>query len=110
MKETPKSAERELKKVQIGKVINDKISTRMPFLMLGLDLPPPPLFRDVMEKNITPQVKDTLQANVPSCRASSRCTRLWSAQAAGRANIIICDTGGPVPSCSWPWGTSFRSH
>ncbi|XP_071921202.1 uncharacterized protein [Coffea arabica] len=31
-------------------------STRMPFLMLGLDLPPPPLFKDVMEKNIIPQV------------------------------------------------------
>lgn len=95
MKETPKSAERELKEVQIGKVINDKISTRMPFLMLGLDLPPPPLFRDEMEKNIIPQVKDTLQANVPSCRSSSRCTRLWSAQAA---------------SCSWPWGTNVRNH
>jgi hypothetical protein len=24
--------------------------------MLGLDLPPPPLFKDVMEKNIIPQV------------------------------------------------------
>lgn len=31
-------------------------SHRMPFLMLGLDLPPPPLFQDVMEKNIIPQV------------------------------------------------------
>lgn len=29
----------------------------MPFLMLGLDLPPPPLFKDVMEKNIIPQVR-----------------------------------------------------
>ncbi|KAM7270055.1 hypothetical protein ACFE04_029269 [Oxalis oulophora] len=29
---------------------------RSPFLMLGLDLPPPPLFKDVMEKNIIPQV------------------------------------------------------
>ena len=28
----------------------------MPFLMLGLDLPEPPLFKDVMEKNIIPQV------------------------------------------------------
>jgi hypothetical protein len=27
-----------------------------PFYMLGLDLPPPPLFQDVMEKNIIPQV------------------------------------------------------
>lgn len=33
-------------------------SYRMPFLMLGLDLPPPPLFKDVMEKNIIPQVFD----------------------------------------------------
>lgn len=30
--------------------------SRLPFLMLGLDLPPPPLFKDVMEKNIIPQV------------------------------------------------------
>ncbi|KAF3530055.1 hypothetical protein DY000_02037822 [Brassica cretica] len=34
----------------------NKEITRMPFLMLGLDLPPPPLFKDVMEKNIIPQV------------------------------------------------------
>ncbi|KAE9617690.1 putative ubiquitinyl hydrolase 1 [Lupinus albus] len=31
-------------------------TSKMPFLMLGLDLPPPPLFKDVMEKNIIPQV------------------------------------------------------
>ncbi|CAN6446546.1 unnamed protein product [Victoria cruziana] len=30
--------------------------SKMTFLMLGLDLPPPPLFKDVMEKNIIPQV------------------------------------------------------
>ncbi|KAG9146041.1 hypothetical protein Leryth_016597 [Lithospermum erythrorhizon] len=30
--------------------------SRMPFIMLGLDLPPPPLFKDIMEKNIIPQV------------------------------------------------------
>ncbi|XP_076888003.1 uncharacterized protein LOC143538298 [Bidens hawaiensis] len=35
---------------------NVKEVSRMPFLMLGLDLPPPPLFKDVMEKNIIPQV------------------------------------------------------
>ncbi|VVA17155.1 PREDICTED: U4/U6 U5 tri-snRNP-associated [Prunus dulcis] len=33
-----------------------KETYKMPFLMLGLDLPPPPLFKDVMEKNIIPQV------------------------------------------------------
>jgi len=35
-----------------------KETSKMPFLMLGLDLPPPPLFKDVMEKNIIPQVLD----------------------------------------------------
>lgn len=29
---------------------------RLPFLLLGLDLPPAPLFKDVLEKNIIPQV------------------------------------------------------
>lgn len=31
-------------------------TSRVPFLMLELDLPPPPLFKDFMEKNIIPQV------------------------------------------------------
>ena len=35
---------------------SDQEVSKMPFLMLGLDLPPPPLFKDVMEKNIIPQV------------------------------------------------------
>ncbi|KAJ0965161.1 hypothetical protein J5N97_026299 [Dioscorea zingiberensis] len=35
-------------------ILNEK--SRVPFLMLGLDLPPPPLFKDAMEKNIIPQV------------------------------------------------------
>ncbi|KAH0995561.1 hypothetical protein GBA52_019425 [Prunus armeniaca] len=34
-----------------------KETYKMPFLMLGLDLPPPPLSKDVMEKNIIPQVR-----------------------------------------------------
>lgn len=34
----------------------DRQVSKMPFLMLGLDLPPPPLFKDIMEKNIIPQV------------------------------------------------------
>ncbi|KAK9147240.1 hypothetical protein Scep_005997 [Stephania cephalantha] len=37
-----------------GSVVKE--TSKMPFLMLGLDLPPPPLFKDVMEKNIIPQV------------------------------------------------------
>lgn len=39
----------------VSKVILDR--SKMPFLMLGLDLPPPPLFKDIMEKNIIPQVR-----------------------------------------------------
>ncbi|WJX36633.1 hypothetical protein P8452_24491 [Trifolium repens] len=34
-----------------------KVTSKKPFLMLGLDLPPPPLFKDVMEENMIPQVK-----------------------------------------------------
>ncbi|QHO27714.1 U4/U6.U5 tri-snRNP-associated protein [Arachis hypogaea] len=33
-----------------------KETSKMPFLMLGLDLPPPPVLKDVMEKNIILQV------------------------------------------------------
>lgn len=44
----------EVREYQEG--IEKKEISRMPFLMLGLDLPPPPLFKDVMEKNIIPQV------------------------------------------------------
>ncbi|KAI3742831.1 hypothetical protein L1987_60527 [Smallanthus sonchifolius] len=42
--------------LEVVKEINGAEVSRMPFLMLGLDLPPPPLFKDVMEKNIIPQV------------------------------------------------------
>ncbi|XVF28000.1 hypothetical protein REPUB_Repub14bG0158100 [Reevesia pubescens] len=60
---------------------------RMPFLMLGLDLPEPPLFKDVMEKNIIPQVPlfnilkkfdgETVTTTVrPPARMRYRVTRL----------------------------------
>nr|CAD1819055.1 unnamed protein product [Ananas comosus var. bracteatus] len=45
--------------VSEGGATNGNVVTevsRVPFLMLGLDLPPPPLFKDAMEKNIIPQV------------------------------------------------------
>lgn len=45
----------------VSKTLEREVS-KMPFLMLGLDLPPPPLFKDVMEKNIIPQVCLTLQS------------------------------------------------
>ncbi|CAJ2671911.1 unnamed protein product [Trifolium pratense] len=42
----------------VKEIPNTRINetSNMPFLMLGLDLPPPPLFKDVMENNIIPQV------------------------------------------------------
>ncbi|KAG8490645.1 hypothetical protein CXB51_013899 [Gossypium anomalum] len=46
-------------KITDGQIENSNVAAetyRMPFLMLGLDLPEPPLFKDVMEKNIIPQV------------------------------------------------------
>ncbi|KAK6265074.1 hypothetical protein SCA6_020508 [Theobroma cacao] len=60
---------------------------RMSFLMLGLDLPEPPLFKDVMEKNIIPQVPlfnilkkfdgETVTTTVrPPARMRYRVTRL----------------------------------
>ncbi|KAF2314789.1 hypothetical protein GH714_033579 [Hevea brasiliensis] len=55
-------------------------TSRMPFLMLGLDLPPPPLFKDVMEKNIIPQVLVAFCISDGSCpplaRMKYRVTRL----------------------------------
>lgn len=66
VKEIPKGAIAEKKESsddQNGGSGRNNISTetsKMPFLMLGLDLPPPPLFKDVMEKNIIPQVQYAL--------------------------------------------------
>lgn len=37
---------------------------RVPFLFLGLDLPPAPLYKDVMETNIIPQVLTALSSLV----------------------------------------------
>ncbi|KAK2652830.1 hypothetical protein Ddye_012686 [Dipteronia dyeriana] len=62
VKEIPKNAMTEKKEIgddqnggsEHGNTIKE--TSKMPFLMLGLDLPPPPLFKDVMEKNIIPQV------------------------------------------------------
>lgn len=55
-----------------SKTLDQEVS-KMPFLMLGLDLPPPPLFKDVMEKNIIPQVCLSLQPSSNSnCVGGSR--------------------------------------
>lgn len=46
----------ELNTEEGGTALGNVETSRVPFLMLGLDLPPPPLFKDAMEKNIIPQV------------------------------------------------------
>ncbi|XWS12914.1 hypothetical protein CRYUN_Cryun37aG0131300 [Craigia yunnanensis] len=77
-------------KITDGVIKNNNIAAgtyRMPFLMLGLDLPEPPLFKDVMEKNIIPQVPlfnilkkfdgETVTTTVrPPARMRYRVTRL----------------------------------
>ncbi|KAK4353745.1 hypothetical protein RND71_025939 [Anisodus tanguticus] len=47
-----------VKEIHSGNEADNSImeSSRMPFLILELDLPPAPLFKDVMEQNIIPQV------------------------------------------------------
>lgn len=54
-------------------VVKTEVS-RMPFLMLGLDLPPPPLFKDVMEKNIIPQVQYLSPSSTLKLRGYTRRT------------------------------------
>lgn len=34
----------------------EDVVERVPFLLMGLELPPTPLFKDALEKNIIPQV------------------------------------------------------
>ncbi|XP_022716194.1 U4/U6.U5 tri-snRNP-associated protein 2-like [Durio zibethinus] len=77
-------------KITDGVIENNNVAAetyRMPFLMLGLDLPEPPLFKDVMEKNIIPQVPlfnilkkfdgETVTTTVrPPARMRYRVTRL----------------------------------
>ena len=45
---------------------------RVPFLSLGLDLPPAPLYKDVMEKNIIPQASRLDMRRQPQPRAADR--------------------------------------
>jgi len=42
--------------LQFVHILEDIKTTVSPFLFLALDLPPPPLFQDAIEKNIIPQV------------------------------------------------------
>mmetsp|Transcript_43354 Transcript_43354/g.130013 ORF Transcript_43354/g.130013 Transcript_43354/m.130013 type:complete len:540 (-) Transcript_43354:664-2283(-) len=64
----------------------EDVVERIPFLMLALDLPPAPLFKDVLEKNIIPQVPifsvmrkfdgDTVTDDIRAGRRRMRVTRL----------------------------------
>jgi hypothetical protein len=40
----------------LSRILPEIKQTTTPFLLLALDLPPPPLFQDAVEKNIIPQV------------------------------------------------------
>lgn len=42
--------------LQLSPLSTELKSTVSPFLFLAVDLPPPPLFQDAVEKNIIPQV------------------------------------------------------
>ena len=54
-----------------GGVKGKEEEQRTPFLMLGLELPPPPLFVDALEKNILPQASlDSLLAKFDGVRKS----------------------------------------
>jgi len=48
-----------------GQVTN--VVDRVPFLFLGLDLPAAPLYKDVMETNIIPQVWDATAVDLSAC-------------------------------------------
>jgi hypothetical protein len=37
--------------------MQEDVVERVPFLLMGLELPPTPLFKDALEKNIIPQVR-----------------------------------------------------
>lgn len=37
-------------------LLQEDVVERVPFLLLGMELPPTPLFKDALEKNIIPQV------------------------------------------------------
>lgn len=78
---------------------------RVPFLFLGLDLPPAPLYKDVMETNIIPQVAgcpfDTLPMNTRHCHTNtatpSKATRKLVHT---RRRCSLQKTHQPCESCS----------
>ncbi len=39
-----------------GKPLAEDLVELVPFLVLGMDLPPAPLYKDALERNIIPQV------------------------------------------------------
>eukprot|EP00878_Enallax_costatus_P002659 GHUV01002845.1.p1 GENE.GHUV01002845.1~~GHUV01002845.1.p1 ORF type:complete len:552 (+),score=160.53 GHUV01002845.1:356-2011(+) len=65
---------------------SDDVVERIPFMLMGLELPPTPLFKDAMEKNIIPQVPifqclakfdgETISDDIRAGRRKFRVTRL----------------------------------
>ena len=44
-----------------GKPLAADLVEQVPFLVLSMDLPPAPLYKDALERNIIPQVQFVLQ-------------------------------------------------
>jgi hypothetical protein len=74
---------------------SEDVVERLPFLLLGLDLPPPPLFKDVMEKNIIPQVRDCL----PGCWPGGW---VWCWAVGSVCSSSRCIKHGPIPTVLAP--------
>lgn len=60
---------------------------RMPFLLLGLDLPPAPLFKDTLEKNIIPQVRCNCTVGALGAPETRQSALLWSEDMLERDSI-----------------------
>ncbi|KAG6498724.1 hypothetical protein ZIOFF_038446 [Zingiber officinale] len=52
-------------------------TSKVSFLMLGLDLPPPPLFKDAMEKNIIPQFRKWKTTGSEIARLVNKGKLIW---------------------------------
>lgn len=47
-----------------GKPLAANLVEQVPFLVLGMDLPPAPLYKDALERNIIPQVPACLEQSM----------------------------------------------
>jgi hypothetical protein len=63
-----------------GKPLAADLVEQVPFLVLSMDLPPAPLYKDALERNIIPQVRCVLQCSgaCPS-QKSAHCFKGYTA-------------------------------